>query len=527
MSRRGFVAGAAMAAAGIGAGTGAGAAPAGRRFHACLSEDALEADPALLSTVRQAGITDVWVTGYLYGYWHYTPERIAAWRSKVEAAGMAAHVCNVPLGHPGDSLGAMAGDVPLSPPKHWKPGVRTDGSLYSGTSLHAPATAENCAAVRQLAQLGVRRVMVDDDFRLGQSPDTIGGCYCPEHRDAFLKRHGYPASRWPELVDAVARRDPTPLLREWLEQQCDELTACFRAMQVAAGARVDLGIMVMYMGCEKAGIRLEDYRRASFRVGEGHFDDGSFGTVKGKTVELFSSLFHRRFCSPERALSETTAYPATALSAPNMAAKLAVSTISDVRTTMFMSGLSPFPRTHWETLGPAMRRNAAIHARIAGHRARGPFKHYWGMPSRYAGTANPFSLWLALGVPFEVCAEPPADGWTFLSDTDADARRAASAPPHGQQVARSGAPAVGLEVAAEDLAALFAWRRTILPAIGAAPHIVEETPAVCAWYPTAHAAIVWNLTDAACTLTVRTGDHNQTVALSALGVALIDLPPHV
>ena len=156
-----------------------------------------------------------------------------------------------------------------------------------------------------------------------------------------------------------------------------------------------------------------------FRVGELMFDDGSFAPVKGKTNELFSSLFHRRFARPELAYSETTAYPANRLSATNMAAKLAVSTISDVRNTMYMSGITAFPREHWQTLGPAMKRHAELHPRIAGHVPRGPLKHFWGEASRYVGDDNPFSLFLALGVPFEVTGQPAADGFTFLSDADA------------------------------------------------------------------------------------------------------------
>jgi len=102
-----------------------------------------------------------------------------------------------------------------------------------------------------------------------------------------------------------------------------------------------------------------------------------------------------------------------------MAAKLAVSTLSDVRNTMYMSGLTAFPREHWQTLGPAMKRHAELHRHIAGHVARGPLKHFWGEASRYVGDDNPYSLFLAMGVPFEVTGELTADGFTFLSDADA------------------------------------------------------------------------------------------------------------
>jgi hypothetical protein len=74
------------------------------------------------------------------------------------------------------------------------------------------------------------------------------------------------------------------------------------------------------------------------------FSDKNFSPVKGKTDELFSSLFHRRFVKPTLAFSETTAYPANQLSAKNMAAKLHISTISDVRNTMMTGYCNPICR---------------------------------------------------------------------------------------------------------------------------------------------------------------------------------------
>ena len=128
----------------------------------------------------------------------------------------------------------------------------------------------------------------------------------------------------------------------------------------------------MYLGAEKAGIRLKDYRRVPLRVGELMFDDRAFTPVKGKTDELFSVLFHRRFADPGSTWSETTAYPADKLSAEHLAAKLVISTIADVRHTMFMSGITPFPKTHWTTLAMGMQRQAGFHAQLAGHFPRHP-----------------------------------------------------------------------------------------------------------------------------------------------------------
>jgi len=498
-------------------------AVAGRSYHLSISPDALRADPELLDLAHRAGVTTVWLTGFLYGHWYYPIEATREWRDRVEAKGMSAHWINVPLGHPGDSLGAMSGTVPLTPPRHWRLGVRPDGSTYAGTSLHHPATEENVAAVRRLQAAGATRIFLDDDFRLARGPGVIGGCFCDEHRAEFLRRTGFPEARWRDLLDAVARRDSTPVLRAWVDFTCDQLTACFRAQQAAAPA-VRLGNMIMYLGAEKAGIRLADYRDVPFRVGELMFNDASFNPVKGKTNELFSALFHRRFARPELAYSETTAFPADQLSARNMAAKLAVSTIADVRNTMFMSGVTAFPRAHWETLAPAMKRQAKLHGRVAGHPPRGLLKHFWGEASRYVGEDDPFSLFLALGIPFEVASEPTADGVTFLSAADAASVAVGRLRTPGTRlIARPGTGlAAGVSPVAETLPALFALKRELLPRLENVPHVEGEVPVVCAWYPTARSVVLWNLSERREELTLNDRGTRRNVRVDPLETALIE-----
>lgn len=494
-----------------------------RRVHLSISIDALEADEELLGIVSAAGVTDVWLAGFLYGHWSYPVESLVAWRGRVEAAGMAAHVITVPLGHPGDSLGAMHGDVPLTPPSHWRMAVGPDGAQYSGTSLHAPATEENVAAVRAIRDAGFREIFLDDDFRLAPSPCVVGGCFCDEHKARFLEARGYGEPAWEDLLDAVQQRDPRPVLREWVAFTCDELTGCFRAQQ-AAVPDVALGIMVMYLGSEKAGIRLDDYREVPFRVGELMFSDMTFDPPKGKTDELFSALFHRRYARPELAYSETTAYPVAQLSPHNLAAKLAVSTITDCRNTMLMSGLTTFPRDRWDPLASAIRTHMALHPAVAGHRLRGPFKHYWGEAERLVGDDNPFSQWLALGVPFEVCDAPPTSGWTFLGDADARDPGLGAKPDAATWFARPGAArgAPGRTEQPETSEALFALKERLLPELGATPHVVDATPVVCAWYPSAEGVLLWNHTPEARRVGLRVGNDLREIPLDALGVAWVD-----
>jgi len=464
-----------------------------RDYHVCLAPPVIECEPELLAIVRAAGVDTVWLPGFCYGFRPYPPEQIIKAQKLAARAGLRAELITVPLGHPGDSLGSRDGDFPLTPPKHWRLGERFDGKRYAGTSLHAPATEENATALRELRRLGFRHAFVDDDFRLARGPGEIGGCFCAEHRAEFLRTHDFVDARWSELLDDVRARRLTKLLRSWVDWTCNQLTTSFRAQQRVFDG--EFGNMIMYLGAEKAGIRLRDYRRVPVRVGELMFDDASFDRVKGKTDELFSALFHRRFVEPDRAFSETTAYPADKLSAANMAAKLTVSTIADVRHTMFMSGLTPFPRAHWATLGPAMREQARLHELVAGHRPRGPFKHVWGEAQRYVGDDQPFSLWLATGVPFEVVEEPARDGWNFLSDFDAREMPSAKPAFSGQLVCRN-QPAVGgqhLEVVPETLDALFAFKRRIRASLTNVPVVEEETPMVCAWYPSAKRVLLWNL----------------------------------
>ncbi len=478
-----------------------------RSFHVCLSPEVVESNSGLLTIVREAGVGTVWMVGLLYGS-PFSGDWLRRARTRVERAGLEAQTLNVPLGHPGSSLG---------------PARTVDGKQFSGTSLHPPVTEKNAEALRVQREIGFRQCFLDDDFRLARSPGEIGGCFCDAHRDRFLRAGGYVAGRWAELGDDVKARRLSPLLRAWLTFTCDELTASFREQQRAFDR--GLGIMVMYLGAEKAGIRLRDYRNVPFRVGELMFDDRSFAPVKGKTNELFSVLFHRRFTEPERAFSETTAAPHDRLNATNMAAKLIISTMADVRQTMFMSGLTPFPAEHWAVLGPAMQQQARIHAVLAGHRPRGPFKHFWGEAQRWVGNDQPFSLWLATGVPFEVVESPARTGWTFLSDFDARELAARPDRTSARFVCRPSAAShpPGAEIVGETLLELFAFKNRLRDKLRDVPHVAEDEPAVCAWYPTARKVLVWNLSEQPRTLTVVFGAQRQTLRLGPLATALAEV----
>lgn len=503
-----------------------------RTFNLSISSGSLDKDPEIFDIISRSGITDVWLTGYINGYWYYPVERIVFWKERFLKTGISAHIIHIPLGHPfnlsasakSNSLG-IDGEIPNITPKHWKKKTGIDGSLFSGVSIHPPIIEENIKAIKRIKEFGFKKVFLDDDFRLGIYPGMIGGCFCTEHKKEFIYKYGYSENSWNDLLHAIKQRDLTETLNSWINYNCDQLTASYKLMQTSV-KDVQIGNMVMYLGAEKSGIRLNDYEGSLLRVGELMFDDKSFGTVKGKTDELFSSLFHRRYVAPELAFSETTAYPPEKLSAKNLAAKLNISLISDVRNTMFMSGLTPFPREYWSTLSPAMNKSASLHAKVAGKIPRGPFKHYWGEESRYVGNDRPYSLFLAAGVPFEVTDNLNINGWTFMAEYDAKAiitgkfKTGGANLIHGIEDFKENKK---LEYLPETLKDIFLFKQKILPELVNVPYVVEELPVVCTWYPEINSILLWNLSEECKKLTVKFKNQVYNIIAGGLNSELVKL----
>jgi len=494
-----------------------------RRFHISLQAEAWKKNPELIDIMKEAGISDVWMGSYLQGKWFHTPEELRESADFLESKGFKSHVLTVPLGHPGNALDP-ANEALSVTKENWKNACTFDGKLFSGTSIHSPVVEDNIEAHKLLAAEGFDVLFLDDDFRLARSPGQIGGCFCDDCKNEFLQKYNYSSGDWDELIDSVDKRNPAKVLRSWVEYICDKEYDMFVALQKAT-PQMEIGIMVMYFGAEKAGIALEKYRDVPFRVGEMMFGDKDFGSVKGKTDELFSALFHMRFIKPELAYSESTAYPQDALSAKNMAAKLSVSLFTDVRNTMFMSGIQPFPVEHWKTLAPAMKKSAQIHEEIAGLKPSGPFKHFWGWDSRLVGKDKPFSLFLASGIPFEVVDTVTKDGWIFLSNEDA------KSIVEGRLTAKSNNLVVRKEAEIhgnnfieldETMDDIFVLKKRIIPTLNNIPYVEGDIPVIFSWYPSAGKALIWNVNEETQNYTIKRDDKIvQSVIIDGLDVMLI------
>lgn len=496
-----------------------------RDYSVCLNSDLILADPEMLQILADAGVKGIWIATYFYGYWPYQKSKIIRAKELVQQKEMDAFAITIPFGHPGDSLQAGDDAFPLISPAHWPRTLDMDGNLYAGTTVNDLVNIENARALQEVSQMGFRQCMADDDFRIARLPGVIGGSFDDKTRSLFLERGGYSAAQWSELLDDIRSRRFTPVVKDWVDWYCDRMTESFRIQQKAFAG--DFGIMVMYLGAEKAGIRLSDYRGVQVRVGEAHFNDRDLKSPKGWTDELFSVLFHRRYVKPEDAWSETTAFPADALSVENMIAKLTISTIADVRHTTFMSGLTPLPKSYWKDLPSAMRLQKKHHEMIAGYALKGPFKHFWGEASRYVGKDRPFSLWLAMGVPFEVIDEPEKgeDGWVFMSDEDYTylGKRAQKA----NVVVREGlkkedSPVQALKEEPDDL---WRWKKQMTPLLKNSniPYVIENEPAVCAWYPQAKRVLIWSLSTVPVHLTLQYGSRQIARAFKPLESSVVKL----
>lgn len=502
-----------------------------RRFHLSASVDVLDIDPDLPPLWKESGVTDVWVDTWFYGHFPHPWEKTDRYIDRLRSLGLTPHFIAFPFCHGGGALSPSDPDAfPNLPPPHWKRAKRFDGSEIWGFSWHEPADQELLDASRFLLdRYGPYNLFLDDDFRFANSPSDIGGCVCDECRREFLQKTAQPACRWDELLDDRRENRDTPLLRSWVDFVCDKLTYCFNKTADAL-PDVDLGIMVMFMGSEHSGIRLDDYHGHLFRVGEMMFNDFWFNDLRNKARELFSSLFHRRFCSPGRAFSETTGYRIANLSPQNMAAKLTVSTLSDVRNTMFMSGLEMIPASYWSVLAPRIRKEAKLHHQIRGRKATGPFKHFWGTADRYMQGDDAFCLFLLTGVPFEVCDTLPTDGWTFLGNASADEmERGLLLSPGTVCLARKDSVSGRYRKLAESFESLFEFRRSLLVTFREKriPYIEEEIPLVLGQYTLGDGSpdllLLWNVNDEEKTVHLKIGEETKVVTVAALDSALVPM----
>ena len=80
----------------------------------------------------------------------------------------------------------------------------------------------------------------------------------------------------------------------------------------------------------------------------------------------------------------------------------------------------------------------------------------------------------------------------------------------------------GARPLSESLEALFALKHEMLPQLREAPYVVEDLPVVCAWYPTAGTAALWNLSEQPQQFTVAFKQQTHTAETAGLGMTLVE-----
>jgi hypothetical protein len=142
------------------------------------------------------------------------------------------------------------------------------------------------------------------------------------------------------------------------------------------------------------------------------------------------------------------------------------------------------------------------------------------------GNDKPFSLFLASGIPFEVCEKPAFDGWTFLSDFDAADVETGKLKSNGTTFIHGSNPEKKfskLRFIAENLPEIFALKHEIIPQLKGIPYVEEDKPVVCAWYPEIKTVLLWNLSETKEVFTLRKDEEKHSVQLNGLDAELIYL----
>ena len=305
--------------------------------------------PARMQWMKRAGVEHLWLFGYFYGHHEADPEQIYRARLRLEEEGFQTGVISLPVGHPGNSLNPddPALDLAIHPDWHYRID-RKGKKEYFISDINQTMTTHNRAAALEYAQMGFTRHFFDDDLRLANWGDTVGGCFCNDCIDRFNQLAGFNLSR-EQLVSAIdCDRD----IREaWIQHSCDKLTGFMRDTAIPG---ITSGIMVMHNGGRKHGISIPDNKAAVpdclFRVGELHFDDKSYANPAGQKSLADSVRNHLALIGSNPAYSESTVFPAAAMSPKNWLHRIRLEIDLGLRNIFLMSGTWFYTEPYWNAL---------------------------------------------------------------------------------------------------------------------------------------------------------------------------------
>lgn len=309
--------------------------------------------PERMRMMKAAGVEHLWLFGYFYGHHEADPETIFRARQRLLDEGFQTGVISLPVGHPGNSLNPDDPTLELAIHPDWHYRVDRHGQKeYFCACIDEAMTAHNRAAAVEYAQMGFDRHFFDDDLRLGNWGSEVRGCFCGRCIDAFNRLTGQHFTR-EQLVSAI---DGDPELRAaWMRFNCDKLTGFMRDTVVSG---MTSGIMVMHNGGPEHGISIPDIRAAVpgclFRVGELHFTDESYAAPEGQASLAASVKNHLALIGDNPAYSETTVFPAAAMSPENWLHRMRLEISLGLRNLFLMSGTWFYSEPYWRALADAL-----------------------------------------------------------------------------------------------------------------------------------------------------------------------------
>lgn len=326
-------------------------------FHYDFLPDRILDDPTAarrrIRLMQAAGVSTVWLDTFIYGVWQNSFEDIRRAKAILEDEGFAVQALNVPLGHGSNALNGNETDPSL--PATWHNRVDAEGRMLGTTTcVDETVIADSRAAAEALYELGFTRLFYDDDLRMGSWGPRLQGCFCDRCLSRFYKQ--FPRFDGISRGDIVRQATPgSELWDAWCTVQCDSV---IRFLDETTPAGMTPGIMVMHNGDRRHGLDIprikEHFPNALFRVGEGHFDDGSFLHPAGRpAVETCIRKHLSLIGSVEHAFSESTTYPVGALSPANWIEKIRLEIRCGLRNIFLMSGLVFLTEPYWEALAAA------------------------------------------------------------------------------------------------------------------------------------------------------------------------------
>lgn len=309
-------------------------------------------DPAVygrLKKMRSAGVDMLYLCAYFYGRLESKIDEIVKAKALLENEGFKVGILNVPCGHGGNALNPDDPTVDLTIGEGWS--MRCDGNgnpMPTTTCIDEKMISDSKKINDELYSLGFRKFINDDDLRLGAWGANMQGCFCDRCMSEFSAKIGRTVSR----QEITAQTDPD-ITEEWMTYQCAKVEK-FLKETTPAGA--ENGIMVMHNGDRRHGIDIKKLRRAMpdnlvFRVGEGHFCNEAFehpDAVKSLENSIITHI--ARVGDPDICFSESTVFPANALSPENWIEKMKIEIRCGLRNLYLMSGTVFFDDMYWNAL---------------------------------------------------------------------------------------------------------------------------------------------------------------------------------